>query len=249
MPAPLGWRVVAASVEGTSHQQDGRPCQDAHAFRVLDDGVVVLVVADGAGSAARAEVGACTAVAVVVDTVADILAVRTPTSDDGWRQLVAGALVAARIALEAEAIDDDVAALATTLAVTVVTPEALACGQVGDAAVVVSRAGVLATVGQPPSGEYLNETTFVTSSRWADEARIDVSDADGIDGVAILSDGLQLLALDLAQRAPHPPFFEPLYRFAASDDASDDELAAFLASERVCARTDDDKTLVLAVRA
>ena len=238
---------MAASVEGTSHQQDGRPCQDAHAFRMLEDGGVVLVVADGAGSAERAEIGAGTAVAAAVDAVADTLSVATPTDDDGWRQLVAGALVAARMALEAA--DDDVAALATTLAVAVATADVLACAQVGDATVVVSRDRTLTTVGDPPTGEYLNETTFMTSSRWAAEARVDVADASGVDGVAVLSDGLQLLALDLAKRSPHPPFFEPLYRFAASVDASNDELAAFLSSDRVCARTDDDKTLVLAVRA
>jgi hypothetical protein len=56
-----------------------------------------------------------------------------------------------------------------------------------------------------------------------------------------------MLALDMARREPHPPFFQPLFAFAQRADASQSELLAFLDSERVCARTEDDKTLVLAV--
>jgi hypothetical protein len=48
---------------------------------------------------------------------------------------------------------------------------------------------------------------------------------------------------------PHAPFFRPLFAFAmeSTDSAAAEPLAAFLASERVTRRTDDDKTLVLAV--
>ena len=59
----------------------------------------------------------------------------------------------------------------------------------------------------------------------------------------------------MPSQEPHTPFFTPLFRFAASveeddekRDAAGEQLAAFLSSERVNARTDDDKSLVLAVR-
>jgi hypothetical protein len=53
---------------------------------------------------------------------------------------------------------------------------------------------------------------------------------------------------------PHLPFFEPLFAFVEAsappkDGAQASEaLTAFLASPRVCERTDDDKALVLALR-
>ena len=68
--------------------------------------------------------------------------------------------------------------------------------------------------------------------------------------VAALTDGLLRLVLDLNRNVPHRPFFEPLVEFASdvSDPAAAEaQLADFLASDRVCARTDDDKTLVLAL--
>ena len=69
--------------------------------------------------------------------------------------------------------------------------------------------------------------------------------------LALLSDGLVRLALHLPELTPHAPFFVPLLSFVASaadEDQASRQLAAFLDSERVCARTDDDKALVLAVR-
>ena len=66
-----------------------------------------------------------------------------------------------------------------------------------------------------------------------------------------MSDGLVRLAINVADNAHHAPFLQPLLSFAAEAEdeaAAREQLAGFLASDRVCARTDDDKTLVLAVR-
>jgi hypothetical protein len=69
-----------------------------------------------------------------------------------------------------------------------------------------------------------------------------------------MSDGLTRLALKMPSYEPHVPFFQPLFAYieetspANSNVKAEQQMAAFLASERVSARTDDDKTLVLAVR-
>jgi len=79
-----------------------------------------------------------------------------------------------------------------------------------------------------------------------------VSDVrERIQEVALLTDGLQMLALNFAARKPHAPFFEPLFtalRGAVSPDDLVVPLRAFLDSDAVNSRTDDDKTLVLATR-
>ncbi|MBC8229713.1 SUMF1/EgtB/PvdO family nonheme iron enzyme [bacterium] len=62
----IGWKVLGASVRGTSHTKSGQPCQDAHAWVKLPDGTLVAAVSDGAGSAALAEVGADSAVKAAV---------------------------------------------------------------------------------------------------------------------------------------------------------------------------------------
>ena len=44
-----GWLVAGASVIGTSHLADDKPCQDAPAVRMLAGGGLVAAVSDGAG--------------------------------------------------------------------------------------------------------------------------------------------------------------------------------------------------------
>jgi hypothetical protein len=152
------------------------------------------------------------------------------------------ALLAARSALE-----PDLAERATTLLVAAVTPSLIATAQIGDGAIVVRRCGVLEVPAAVERGEYLNETCFLTSSGWLAEARTAVVPAAGVDAVAGMTDGLQLLAFDLAAGTPHAPFFEPLFAFAADAGAVGD-LEAFLGSDRVGSRTDDDVTIALAAR-
>jgi hypothetical protein len=244
--------VIAASVEGTSHAGTELGCQDAHAVTEIDGGFVIAV-ADGAGSAPRAAEGARQAVRAAVEHATEN---GTGIRADDPAALAAGCITAARVALEAMiegpspegAAASELSDLATTLLVVVARGGALGIAQVGDGAVVLDCDGDPQVIGACERGEYLNETVFVTSREWQDHLRVNnVSGA--IDGVAVMSDGLQLLALDMASMQAHTPFFEPLWRYARSDEASSTELAAFLESDRVCARTDDDKTLVLAVTA
>ena len=71
--------------------------------------------------------------------------------------------------------------------------------------------------------------------------------------VAAFSDGLQRLALNMAANTPHEPFFTPFFRVLGATPAADEEelrsaLVRFLGSAAVNERTDDDKTLALAVQ-
>ena len=58
--AASSWRWVAASAIGTAHVRAGLPCQDSHAVFVVGEGdeqMLLLVCADGAGSATESQVG------------------------------------------------------------------------------------------------------------------------------------------------------------------------------------------------
>ena len=227
------WRAVGASVAGTGHRARGLGCEDACAVSVSDDGGSVLIaVADGAGSAPRSSEGSTRAVAAAMDALragADLCAV----------------MHAARRSLEPVCEDDRMRDLATTLLAVRASPSGIETAQVGDGAVVVRRGGELSVVAPDDKGEYLNETVFLTSDGWLDSLRIETVPADGVDAVAVLTDGLQLVALDLATGVPHGPFFAPFFSFVA-EDGDVGQLEAFLGSDRVGERTDDDVTLVVA---
>ena len=247
------WKVAGASVPGAGHLRSGLPCQDAHGWKLEAGGALIAAVADGAGSAPCAEEGARVAVRAAVEQASAIWRVGRPHDRDDWGRLVQGAFTVARLAVQAAAreLGRPVHDLSTTLLLAVATPEQTAAGQVGDGAVVARLAGEgLTALTRPPRTEHLNETTFLTSDGALAEMQFALCD-EAARGLALLSDGLQMLALKMPQGVPHAPFFAPLLRFtaAASEPArAHEQLRAFLQSPGVAERTDDDVTLLLAVR-
>ncbi|MFB2922241.1 PP2C family serine/threonine-protein phosphatase [Aerosakkonema funiforme] len=245
------WRVVAASVAGTSHEKTGKPCQDAHAWKILPEGVLVAAVADGAGSAAMAEVGADVAVGAAVEAIENSLSSQLfPQNDTEWKLLITNALISARTAVEIEATIQKVMVrdLASTLIVVVATPELVAAVQVGDGAAVVADEGEIIALTLPSTGEYINETTFLISPDAVEKAQVTVWHGKAAQ-LGILTDGLQMLALKMPEGTPHKPFFSPLFRFVAEvtdETAAKQELVEFLHSPRVTQRADDDLTILLA---
>ncbi len=253
------FRVTGASVQGTSHVSGGVPCQDAHGVRQLPTGEWLIAVADGAGSASRSAEGAAIAVdhallALAVTVHAMYSTDAQPVDEATWRVTMDVCFGVAREAIvkhieQVKAAGEEVTLrdYATTLICAVLVPGTLCVAQVGDGfAVAQDTGGRLFTAAPPQRGEYANEAYFITMAQAADLVAIQVIDAD-IAALAVSTDGLLRLALKLPSYEPHAPFFKPLFDFAASaDDTAHAHLVDFLNSPRVCARTDDDKTLVLA---
>jgi Protein phosphatase 2C len=250
LKSKTNWQVVAASVMGTSHEKRSQPCQDDHCWCLLPNGVLVAAIADGAGSAALAEVGAKIAVETVVGTIYRQQKL-WPQNDSEWQVFLTAALIAARVAVETEASVREVPArdLACTLIAVVATPELIAVAQIGDgAAVAGDSAGNAIALTVPPCGEYINETVFLTSPNAVETAQFHVR-REKMAHLAVFSDGLQMLALKIPEGTPHGPFFAPLFQFASSITNEEDakqQLESFLRSPRVSERTDDDLTLLLA---
>jgi len=246
---PRPWRVTAASVPG-SKRAAGESGDDAHAW-TIEGGWLVAAVADGAGSARRSAEGATLAAAFFVEHFAWALAEEPTVSADR----LFDSFEATRIALErlCSRAGGSLNDFATTLCVAVASDTEVWAAQVGDGAVVLQTAGDFEALASTTRGEFLNETTFLTSSSWRREASVERRSVTS-PSLALLTDGLGLLALDLVSGVPHAPFFEPLFAFCAStNDAIDrdtDEgaigLERFLRSERVGSRTDDDLTLLIA---
>jgi hypothetical protein len=247
-----GWRAFGASVMGSAHQRAGLPCQDAYAYYAWPDGAV-LVTADGAGSAERADEGAQLAAAAASSALVAGLRRGWPYDDSGWANLFAAAFEEARaeVLAEARASGLSARAYASTLLCAVVAEDLVAVAQLGDGvAVAALPEGDWFLAAAPQKGEYANETYFLTQPDALERVTFSVY-AEPVQGLAVMTDGLLRLVLDLERNVPHLPFFRPLLAFAHGvndEEKGRADLAAFLASERVSARTDDDKTLVLAVR-
>jgi hypothetical protein len=246
-----GWKVVSASVPGTSHGKSGLPCQDASHCKILAGRLLVGAVADGAGSSSYGDEGARIASRVAVETIAENVAhLSASLSVERWQRLQLAAMQAARGHIEASAaaIDAPVREFATTLLLFTAMPDMIVASQIGDGAIVFREShGELRGLTAPQSGEYVNTTTFLVSPDAFKTVQHQVWRGPYSE-IAAFTDGLQRLALSMPKAVPHAPFFAPLFDFVEKADSrrAIDELDAFLRSEKVTARADDDLTLFLA---
>ena len=246
------WKVVAASVRGTSHIKRDLPCQDAHHWLVLPGTVLVGAVADGAGSVSLSDIGSSLAVKTAVEAIADRAEkLNTLKNEQDWLDFFQDVYHLTLNVLEAEAdlLNVDRRELSTTLLLAVATPDFVATAQIGDGAVVIgdTEAEVVGLT-NPNVEEYLEFTTFLTSPNAIDSIQIGLWSGK-VAQVTMFSDGLQLLALKMPEGKPHAPFFIPLFRAIAQEPNVNEierSVIEFLSSERVTAKTDDDITLLLA---
>ena len=222
------WRIATATAPGSSHLRDDLPNQDAVDCRVVQVGfgqVVIIAVADGAGSAPRSDEGSQTAVSAAVAAIADGIN-RQPAaafSEPMAESLLRDAIKQAKVAVERYSRRHNVAAreLASTLLVALASDSLLTAAQVGDGAVVAFNIdkGMARTLCEAHSGEFANETTFITSrSRPHEIASVGHASGYDYDALALITDGLQNLALKMPEREAFLGFWNPMLQDLAHTD-------------------------------
>jgi hypothetical protein len=205
-----------------------------------------LVLADGAGSAKYADLGAKTAVQSAVSW----LQKNTPSpTDPNWPDHLRKAVRYVYTTLEhtARVRNVPINALACTLLLAVVTPKGAITVHIGDGACILRFApGKYRTLTASPAEGPANRTSFVTDCKHLKLLQVKLWRGT-ICGVAAFSDGLEAGALD-AKRAPHKGFFDPLFEWCDQKSPSDVAqcVGDFLRSDHLRSHTDDDCTLILA---
>ena len=250
------WCWAAASSRGVSHERAGTRLQDSIAsflIRVPSSEYFVGIVCDGAGSAPFGGQGASLVCRSFSVAARHHFRTHTtlPTREhiDGWidnaRDLLGA--VATRRGL---ALRD----FAATLVCVISNGMTSLIAHIGDGCVVLKDdvLNCLVAPTWPFHGEYVSTTAFVTDD---EGARLQfVNYANPVSALAAFSDGIERLALDFVTRQPFRPFFESMLRpllvgnTVGRDRYLSSHLATYLNSSAVNARTDDDKSLILAVR-
>lgn len=250
----MNWRVVAASAVGTSHVFAGSSCQDSCLAQVdvAQDKAPFLsiFVSDGAGSASNGGEGAELAIEASAAFLAKLLALPELALND---ELAVQFVTAVRERIYGHAACNGLTArdFACTYIGVLSSSQGTLVMQIGDGGVVVDVGRGLEVPVIPMSGEYANMTHFVT-----DEDAIDVLVTklylEKATKISAFSDGIQRLALNMADNTAHEPFFANFFSVLSKatpgqEDQLHTALVNFLNSDPVNERTDDDKTLALAV--
>ncbi|WP_054886126.1 PP2C family serine/threonine-protein phosphatase [Pseudomonas sp. NBRC 111130] len=249
----LTWEHASAAVVGTSHLERNGVCEDRCSAAITLQGVrpwLSMFVADGAGSASFADVGA----QLAVDTANEVISTLMQQPEFALDDSLAVELVKQIrevIYSRAEGSGHAARDYACTFLGLVSSELGTLVLQIGDGGIVFDVGNGLELAFQPMSGEYANMTHFVTDPDALDTL-VTKQFQSIILRAAAFSDGLQHLAIDLPTGSPHEPFFQPFFNVLGTlkPDARkqmSSALAAFLGSEKVNERTDDDKSIALAV--
>ncbi len=250
LPANPRWRWAAASRIGTSHQRSGTRKQDAYGVR-LSPRALCTVVSDGAGSASHGGEGASLVCRHLILAFRDWFSDHDQLPGD---EVIRCWIDELRDRLSAAAARRDLTRrqFAATLVMLVVFKDELLTLQIGDSALVGRQNGVWEALCWPENGEFASTTYFVTDDP---EPRLRLFRTQcTYDAFALFSDGLESVALEQATQQPYARFFDPMIKAIDGADGGgrlvglSEALAHYLDSQRLCERTDDDKTLILISR-
>jgi hypothetical protein len=212
--------------------------------------VLSIFVADGAGSAQHGGDGAELAIKAAAEFMQKKLALPEFGLGDDF---AVDCVMSVRAALFSGAEKARVRAreFACTFLGIVSTNQGTLIMQIGDGGIVIDVGSGLEVPIVPMSGEYANMTHFIT-----DEDAVDRLESRAftkpVIKAAVFSDGVQRLALQMDTNTAHEPFFAPFFKVLSTatseqEDQLQGALMRFLSSDAVNDRTDDDKTLALAV--
>lgn len=254
------WKFAAASVRGKGHEQTGAPCQDACAAQESVDGRwLALVASDGAGSAAHSEVSAKLVASEFSRTLIEVAEELDRQPPGAWvTDSVIEKIVHLRKALRQKANSDNISDFHCTLVAALLGPTGGFTIHLGDGSVFGGAADPSSVetidlskdffLSEPENGEYANETVFLTERDWIRHLRI--FPVSSVDWLVLGTDGGMALAM-VEEKTPKGGFVVPVMRtlFSHHDfDARTDALKTILQDRQADRLTNDDKTLVVAVR-
>lgn len=245
-----GWRVYAAAVTGQSHLEQSLPCQDACAY-VADGDALVAVVCDGAGSQAASHIGSellSREVSAALLPVLDAALADEQAARASLEAAIGAALV--RLGEQSAVTGLPLSAYACTLVGAMARGDRAWLFHVGDGVAVAVAADGGQTVSPPENGEYANETFFATSPQWREHLRLTPCPTAPVQ-LVLMSDGSMPFAMDRGNAGLFAGFMQPVVRHlaAADEQAGSAALRATLDDPRTHAITNDDKTLLIALRA
>ncbi len=184
------WKYSSCAVQGKGHIRSQTPCQDK-TLTVFRNGVYVISLSDGAGSAKLSHFGA----ECVVNSIADLLTSRFDElfeePDGRVVKVTIMTWLLNSIQGEAESRACNKKDLASTLLAVAVKEERFIVAHIGDGVVGYLDGPQLKVASAPSNGEHANETYFVTSADAISKMKLFKGSIRDKAGFVVMSDGTE----------------------------------------------------------
>lgn len=184
------WKSVCCEIQGVGHRKNNIPCQDK-TFELEKNGVHVIALADGAGSARLSHYGAARLVKDASEHISNFF-YEYINCDDG-RKVKQTLLETFQkgLAEEARLRECDIGDLASTLLLAAVDKNHFILAHIGDGVIGMLDGDDLKVASAPDNGEFSNTTTFVTSNDAITSFRLFKGELKNKSAFVLMSDGTE----------------------------------------------------------
>jgi hypothetical protein len=251
----MSWKYISSSVIGKSHLERNESGQDyckTGVVQISEKEYFIGLVADGAGSTKYGGLGAkiaCEEIFInIISTIRIIDTIATIPDEEIIKWIYAAR---ESINKHAQQGENSLKDYASTLIGSIIGKDHSIFFQIGDGGIVINFDSEYQTVFWPEQGEYANTTFFLSDKSFPEHLNIKRMDSIPCE-ISIFTDGLQNLVLSYSEKSAHSGFFKPLFEFLKKNPCNEysnlsDQLSNFLNRKEISERSDDDKTIVLAL--
>jgi len=184
------WKIVQCAVQGRGHVKTEVPCQDK-TFALVKNGISVIALADGAGSAKLSHFGA--------ERITQFICCDFAENFDDYFLADDGASVKkeiiSKIVVEIDSLSKElkceIKELASTLMFVAVKNDQFIISHIGDGVVGYLKNDELKVASQPENGEFTNTTIFTISKDALTTIKLIKGNLGGIKGFVLMSDGTE----------------------------------------------------------
>lgn len=246
MNRTVTWKLCGAEVQGQGHKRNDIPCQDK-TLCLFENGVRVIALADGAGSAKLSQYGAEAAIHIAAEYVANEFDGLWDLSDADIKSSIA-IVIRERLALVARELSCDEKDLSSTLLLVAVKKNRYLALHVGDGVIGCMFRESLEVISKPANGEYANLTWFTTSQDFESVLRVYRGDASSISGFILMSDGVEPSLYDADNVALAKAVLNLFFVNVKSSTKETTELLKESLESVIARRTKDDCSIAMMSR-
>lgn len=240
------WHLASAQSRGMGHAALEIPCQDKTVFMTAE-GVSVIALADGAGSAKLSHHGAEAVTKAICDFLSNDFDRLYRLREDVVKNEILTYLLD-MLGVKSSELSCEISHLASTLLAVAVKKGRFISIHIGDGVIGALGNTTIEVISEPDNGELANETTFVTSENAASHLRLYRGQAKRYSGFILLSDGSGNSLYDKRERALAKAITKLFYACKNVDSETMCGLLSELLDEQLTKRTDDDCSIAIMAR-
>lgn len=181
------WKIVGATIQGTSHIKDAIPCQDFIKYSERNN-VYCIALADGAGSCSHSAIGAEIACQTICNMILRDFDVIYNLEESKFQQKLIHA-IRTRVGIKAKKEGVTKSEFSSTLLFVAHQDNKFIIGHIGDGVIGYIKDDTLLVLSEPENGEFANTTYFFTTKNYKRHLRIKKGIFEGVKAFFLMSDG------------------------------------------------------------